>query len=101
MTGLCLFLICICCICVRAQILGEGDYLNDYPPASVYLSDSEQDTGYANYRKPEIIRQQSGSDIVLKCSTTSCLYLKQNSVWEFKVRFWSEVMSLDYLKCST
>lgn len=84
MTGLCLFLICICCICVRAQILGEGDYLNDYPPASVYLSDSQQDTGYANYRKPEIIREQSGSDILLKCSTTSCLYIKQNSVWEFK-----------------
>lgn len=84
MTELCLFLICFGCICIRAQILGEGDYLNDYPPASVYFTDSEQDTGYANYRKPEIIRQQSGSDVVLKCTTTSCLYLKQNSVWEFK-----------------
>ncbi|KAK4875837.1 hypothetical protein RN001_012259 [Aquatica leii] len=84
MTGFYLFLICFASICVRSQILNKGDYLNDYPPVSIYMSDNEQDTGYVNYPKPEIVRQQSGNDMVLKCSTTSCLYLKQNSVWEFK-----------------
>ncbi|KAF5292479.1 hypothetical protein FQA39_LY14026 [Lamprigera yunnana] len=50
----------------------------------MYISDNEQDTGYSNYPKPEIIRQQSDNNMILKCTATSCLYLKQNSVWEFK-----------------
>lgn len=82
MTGVCLFLVCFACICIQAQIFNEGDYLSDYPP--FYPPDNEQDAGYVKYQKPEVIRQQSGTDMVLKCNTTSCLYHKHKIIWEFK-----------------
>ncbi|KAF2880027.1 hypothetical protein ILUMI_26148 [Ignelater luminosus] len=88
MTGVrvCLFLVCFfACvsICIPAQIFNQGDYyLSDYP--LFYLPDSQQDTGYVKYQKPEVIRQHSGTDMVLKCNTTSCLYHKHKIIWEFK-----------------